>query len=428
MQLECKDVLVDEPPFYVSDEYRQGNKVWENFRNFENSNIKDRYIPRGSVVFIDDELYEQSDAPSHRVPVRVLSVPNTKTEDMLKKTKSRSHDSLRTMVSGISGKKRVKRGDIGWMSKRSLKVSGKYTFTVAKDSPIYKTPNIDSSRNYYLKLEMDNGKYLAEYCCTPDTEPGEEVCVEKYKMKLINDDGDELSSSYVDLGQCSFLRDSFPIADKNFSSVREVLKSMKDESPSLKITDLEILPAHQRWRGTSPTVLRDELIKMPIEAGTRKGPFGSYHYRGDDKVNSDAYFKPKSLCVFTKVLKEWQKECTTPGCQVQFGDAFHPRSWKGHSTHGSGNCIDIRPLRKDDDETVNGLKYGWERYSYEKTKKFVELLSRAGGTKLYFNDPDVVKNTKAAYVGGHADHIHVCFPENEKKTQEVCENGIPSAK
>jgi len=428
LDLECKDVEVKEPPFYVSDEYRQGNKIWENFRNIENANIKDRFIPRGSVVFIDDELYEQSDAASSRVPVRVISVPDIKVEKNLKKARSRTHDSLRVIAGGTSRKIRVKQGDVGWISKKSLRVAGKYTFAVSKDSPVYKTPGLDASRNYYLKLKMDNGKYLAEYCCTPDTAPVEEYCVEKYKMDLIDDDGNEISSSYVNFKECNFIEDSMPISNKSLTSVREILKSIREENPEFGIKDLEILPAHQRWYGNKPTILRDELVKMPIEAGTRKGPHGSYHYRGDDKVNSDAFMNPNSLCAFNKVLKEWKKECTTPGCQVQFGDAFHPRSWKGHSTHGSGNCIDIRPLRKDDDLTLNGLKYGWERYSYDKTKKFIELLTRAGGKKLYFNDPKVRKNTSASYSSGHSDHIHVCFPNDEEKTKKVCKNGIPSAK
>ena len=426
--LVCNDVEVNDPPFYISDEYKQGNKIWENFRNIKDSSIKDRFIPRGSIVFIDDELYEQSSSTNSRVPVRVLSVPNIKVENNLKKSKYRNHDSLKVIASETSNKVRVKKGDIGWMSKKSIKVAGKYTFSVPKDSPIYKASNIDTSRDYYLKLDMNNGKYLAEYCCTPDTAPVEEYCVEKYKMKLINDDGDELSSQYVNFQQCNFIEDSMPISDNSLSSVREILKGIRKENPDYGIKDLEILPAHQSWHGNSPTVVRDELIKIPIEAGTRKGPYGSYHYRGDDKVNSDAFMNPKPLCAFTKVLKQWQKECKGVGCQVQFGDAFHPRSWKGHSSHGTGDCIDIRPFRVNDDETINGLKYGWERYSYEKTKDFINLLTRAGGKKLYFNDPEVRKNTSAVKGTGHSDHIHVCFPKNDKKTKEVCENGIPIAK
>jgi hypothetical protein len=421
--MNCSQVLLDDPPFYISDEYKQGDKIWENFRNLEDPGRKDRYIPRGSIVQVDEELYEQSDAPGHLVPIRVLNTPTTKSEEALKKTKSRSRDSLRTLVSGIKNKTRVKKDDTGWLNKNSIESAGKYTFAVKKDSQIYDNPNVHIDRKYFIKLKMESDKFVATNCCTEDVGPHDPVCVTKYKMTLMNEKGEDLNDDFINIKSCSFIDQLVPITNRNYESVREILNTLRNDTPSLSLTDLERLPPYQYWRGTNKSIIRSELIKMPIDK-TGKGPFNSYHYRKDDKQNSDAYLKPKTMCVFNKVLEQWSKDCKEVGCQVQFGDLYHPPSWQAHSSHGSGECIDIRPMRANDDETLNGLKPGWERYSLDKTKRFVELLLKAGGKKLYFNDPKIYKNTKARYMKGHSDHIHVCFPEDDTDVKKVCNDGI----
>lgn len=419
----CSKVLLDEPPFYISDEYKQGDKVWENFRNLEDPGRKNRYIPRGSIVQVDQELYEQSDAPGHLVPIRVINTPATKTEEALKKTKSRSRDSLRVLVSGLGKKDRVKKDDTGWLNKNSIRSAGKFTFAVTKDSRIYDNPNVHVDKNYYVKLKMESNKFVATNCCTEDIGPHEPVCVTKYKMSLIDEKGDEIDDDFINVNSCSFIDELVPISNNTYESVREIINTLSRDTPSLGITDLERLPPRQHWRGTKKSTIRSELIKMPIDK-SGKGPFNSFHYRRDDKQNSDAYLKSTAMCAFNKVLEQWSKECKEVGCQVQFGDLYHPPSWRAHSSHGSGECIDIRPMRANDDDTLNGLKPGWERYSLDKTKRFVKLLEKANGKKIFFNDPKIYKKTKAKYMKGHHDHIHVCFPSDDKEVKKTCKEGI----
>ncbi|WP_127718201.1 hypothetical protein [Halobacteriovorax sp. HLS] len=422
--LTCREVLLDQPPFYISDEYRQGDKIWENFKSFEKPNVNQKYIPRGSIVLVDEELYEQSDASNHLLPIRVLKTPSELTEQQLKKTKSRSRDSLRALISGISGKPRVKKDDIGWLNKHSIESAGKYTFAVTKDSAVYDSPNVHVDKNYYISLDMEGKKFKATNCCTEDITPGEEICIEKYKMILKDENGNEIDRNYVNINACSFTSSLTPISNESIDAVSEILQTLKRDDPSLDIDDLERLPPNQSWRGSNKTVIRSELIKVPIDLETGKGPFNSFHYRNDDKAHSDAFLKATPLCVFNKVLEQWSKECKEVGCQVQFGDLYHPVSWRAHSSHGSGECIDIRPMRSNDDETINGLRYGWERYSEDKTKRFIELLSKAGGKNLFFNDPKIRKTTKATYMKGHNDHIHVCFPPEDDRVKDTCKNGI----
>ncbi|WP_290734745.1 hypothetical protein [Halobacteriovorax sp. JY17] len=425
---ECQEDLVDYPPFYVSDEYRQGDKMYENFRNLENANIKDKYIPRGSIVFIDPEVYEQFEGSENgRVPVKVLSVPSDKSENALKNnTKGRSYDNIKSVALGTGRQTRVKKNDKGWMSIVSLRSTDKYTFAVEKDSPLYDTPGIDSKRNYYIKLKMEGDKFKVNNCCIPDEElpgGGGESCFSKYEMTVIDDDSNELTSNYVNFRECNFFEGALPIKDDQLNAFRSILTNFNEDNPNFKIADLEMIPSHQEWRGSTPIERRKELVKVPIDSNGA-GPFGSIHYRGDDKANSDAYLKPNALCAFTQVLKKWQKECSKPGCKAMFGDLYHPKSWRSHSTHGSGECIDLRPFRANDDDTTNGLKHGWKRYSRDKSERFIKLLEKAGGSPIYFNDPVIKRNTKATHMGGHDNHIHVCFDENADATMKTCKDGL----
>ncbi|GEM_PF-5418831 len=425
---ECYEDLVDFPPFYVSDEYRQGDKMYENFRNLKNANIKDKYIPRGSIVYIDPQVYEQFEGSENgRVPVKVLTIPSIKAENELKnKTKGRTYDNIKSVALGTGRQTRVKKDDKGWISLKSIRSVDEYTFAVEKDSLLYDTPGVDDDRNYYIKLNMQDGKFKVKNCCIPDEElkeGEEEICFSKYEMTVIDDDSNELQSDYVNFRECNFFDGALPIKNEQLDAFTSVLKNFTEDNSDFKLADLEIVPAKQTWRGSTPIVKRKELVKVPIDKNGM-GPFGSIHYRGDDKANSDAYLKPNALCAFTQVLKKWQKECTEPGCKAMFGDLYHPKSWRSHSTHGSGECIDLRPFRANDDNTTNGLRYGWERYSQDKTKRFIQLLETAGGTPIYFNDPAIRRTTKATRMGGHDNHIHVCFPENADKTMKTCKDGL----
>lgn len=69
---------------------------------------------------------------------------------------------------------------------------------------------------------------------------------------------------------------------------------------------------------------------------------------------------------------------------------------------------------------------------------------QAGGEPIYFNDPKILKkyhkkdyleeirlnvskwdwNRKPRKLGGHDNHIHVCFPKNSKDARKACKSGL----
>lgn len=419
----CEELEASDPPFYVSDEYRQGDKIWENLRNIDNSRVADTYIPRGSIVEVDEQLFQYGEGvPDYRVPIRVLSLPSEEEEQKVRDAKWRKRDSIAQMAR-VGKKKRAEVDSIGWLDHRALKQAKNFVFFVKEDAEVHADSGVPYVGPTYLEFKLKNGKYLVNRCCTPDSFGGEEKCFDKHLMNVIDSSGDVLTEKYINHQECSFLTDSRPIRNTEIDSVRNILNMVRKESPDKAIDELEMLPPLQAWRGSRSTITRKEMTKIPVDEETQEGPFGSFHYKPDDAVSSDAYLKPTSMCAFMRVMEKWKTLCGEPGCQIQFGDLYHHDNWGAHSGHDSGECVDIRPMRKDDDLDV-GLTYKQtRRYDREKTRDFVKLIKKSGARITIFNDRRIpgVRNDGGSV---HNDHLHVCFGENRPKVQESCKDGL----
>jgi len=255
------------------------------------------------------------------------------------------------------------------------------------------------------------------------------------------------------LATCDIATHLLPVPNAQISPIENIIRLTRDSAlagevfETFGIEDLELFPKANRWRGRKPVGEPEiTLMKFPINKKTGEGPLNTYHYKKDDKGNSDAMIKPHAACGFMQVLKAHKKECKTAGCTVMFGDIYHAKKWGAHSTHDSGECVDIRPFRKQDDNKTGGVFWkSWDkRYDREKTKNFMKLLVRAGARPIFFNDPKILKEFKKADVKNelrpdlnenwkfdrypkklekHDNHIHVCFPKNAE-TEEICKNGI----
>ena len=136
-EFECCQATSDKSPFFISDEYLQGDKQYENFREVEDDTISKRYIPRGTIVYTPPELYELESSKDYRLPFKVLSVPNEKLEKTAKKT---PRQFFKEMFWGKKNKTRVKKGDVGFLDKRSLRKINNFSFLINEDAPAYKSP------------------------------------------------------------------------------------------------------------------------------------------------------------------------------------------------------------------------------------------------------------------------------------------------
>jgi hypothetical protein len=128
----CQEMTTPEAPFYISDEFRQGDLVWENFRDIGHQNKKNQYIPKGSIVYTPPEFVEKMDDSENRIPVKVLSVPSQENEDNIRNSKKRRYNSISSMVNTTGDRKRVDAGSVGWIDKKSVRKASDFTFLLPR--------------------------------------------------------------------------------------------------------------------------------------------------------------------------------------------------------------------------------------------------------------------------------------------------------
>lgn len=87
----------------------------------------------------------------------------------------------------------------------------------------------------------------------------------------------------------------------------------------------------------------------------------------------------------------------------------------GHVTHRRGLDLDIRPLRKANDQcSVAGTT--WRSTAYDRTATRAMILAFRAASPghirvIWFNDPVLIREGLTRYHSGHDDHVHVRFCE-----------------
>lgn len=473
---KCCMQTTDKPPFFVSDEYKQGVLEYENFRNINDDKLKDKYIPRGSIVYTPPELLEVYKAQSNlRVPVKVLSVPKKTLEDTAEKTsRSMFKNMFKDLFYWKNGKKekkkRVEVGDIGYLDSRSLRSTTQYTFVVNEDAPLYTSPNGTNLRGMRLSPQRFNDQYIVQRCCLKMAESeAEKTCFEHHLFDVINANNKIVDSFVFDNDQCRVFEHTRAIPKANEQEIIQALTLVKEASEkssefSLQGAEsLELISTINQWRGKGRgAILKNkpsiEMIKYPIDPDTRKGPFNSRHYLPDSQdfgsnANTDVFSQSMTRCAFMQIKKAFQKACRGTGCEVHFGNIYHGHKsdpeWGVHQGHLSGECIDVWPFRKTKDDITKTYTFSSSEHDREKTREFIELIFKAGGQKVFFSDPELNRYFSQSHIreelaptppgvkqsdywwtlggrakAGHDDHIHFCLPNDKKQVQKTCFDGL----
>ncbi len=92
-----------------------------------------------------------------------------------------------------------------------------------------------------------------------------------------------------------------------------------------------------------------------------------------------------------------------------------------HQTHEVGLDVDLRLMRKADDQCRWGVNWRWSTYDRKATRALVKAIraTAPGHVKLiYFNDPVLIRDGLTRPYPGHDDHLHVRY----------CEKSHPLAK
>lgn len=420
----CEKGEISDPPFFISDEYKQGDKLYENLRSVEEPAKVETYLPRESLVKLEPELFNYSDHPEYRVPIKVISTPDEKREKSAIGVSGRGQRKrFRHTMSGTSNLSRAKSGTVGFIHKRSLKQVSNYVFILNADAPVFKTPGNIDPHSVALAFDLVDGQYQIERCCF---ENNEEQCFDRYKINLVDEEGEEIASKFIDIEKCGFFKHVHPVRKDIAKPVLPILEKVKEQEGFLGFTvgDLELLSPHQSWSGGRAVEKRPTLVKFPLNS-KGIGPFNTYHYKPDDKKNSDAYLLPGTMCAFMSALEKFAEKCPAdnPGCTVQIGNMYHHKSWNTHLSHWSGKCIDIRPLRSDNlEDYSNGMTYRSRAYSRSRTTALINELFDAGAYLVIFNDRKIraKRTVKRDSKGIHDNHVHFCFDPAHKKVKEAC--------
>lgn len=103
--------------------------------------------------------------------------------------------------------------------------------------------------------------------------------------------------------------------------------------------------------------------------------------------------------------------------RVALGDISfqHGGNIPGHVTHEQGLDVDVRPMRRSEDQCRWGVNWRWSTYDRAATRDLVKAVraTAQGHVKLiYFNDPVLIKEGLVRWYTGHDDHLHIRYCEN----------------
>lgn len=454
LQESCSPSQTEDPPFYISDEFKQGDRLWENFRNIEDHNEKIGFIPRGTIVYADPELSEAHYSPDHRVPVRVVQV----FDDTRAEIKRATGPATKLKPTSITpnGLPLVVKGQEGFLDRRAMQPAGKYTFFVKKDSPLYKGMGSNPDLiNLPLTLKIERGKYQGHRCCLSKGPSDEEpLCHFKYSFQSLVPEGQIPQTFDIEIHSCGFMESVVPVQsfeniglgtdryDSNQNelglSVNNILQNMEERYPGfgigtgwngeangreIQFNGLRFLSEHRPASDMRRTY-RPYMMRIPIDHETKEGPFNSVHYNPDDSSDNDTFLRPVPMCTFMEALKKFEQRCGSGiSCRVQFGNFYHNPAWNVHETHGSGYCLDLRPMRTDPRNVNDGLKVGWGNYDREKTQLLVNTLRDAGATDIILEDRKM-EGVRRLGNSTHKNHLHVCFDPENSKVRNTCFNGM----
>jgi peptidoglycan hydrolase-like protein with peptidoglycan-binding domain len=102
--------------------------------------------------------------------------------------------------------------------------------------------------------------------------------------------------------------------------------------------------------------------------------------------------------------------------RVAVGDVGfeHGGDIRGHESHERGLDVDVRPMRRAEDQCTWGVNYHWSTYDRPATRDLIKAIraTATGHVKLiYFNDPVLIREGLTTWYAGHDDHLHIRYCE-----------------
>ncbi len=434
-------------PFMISDSFKNDGTLpksgrsyehnWDNFRYISDSDGVIGFLPQRSVVRLINQKHQsyrddQTFPKYTRLPVEVVSVP----ENDGHKFMETYHMELQKILK--SDLDSAKAGSVGRIDARSLQPAGQFTYIISRPTFLTQVVGLDDTEAGRAKAvqlvtrgEDDDTEYEARKCCLGGDRS---QCVYKYRWKILDNQLDEMGdfelNPFGDEGNdCGIMKSLRPVDKDQARPLLEFLEAIQANNANATIDDIEYVDSMGLVRFPFDHVSEDGFCAV-------EGPFNSSHYETGDACSTELYtdnfINVTSGCALTSVLKEWQNRYPSSRDEIQIGNMWHPKTWNVHSTHelscdkkntnchsAQGTCIDIRPLSTDSARA--GVTTGSGNYSRSRTREFIQLLRAAGADRVFFDGSRI---PEANAIGGHADHIHVCFNPSNESVQNACAYGI----
>jgi hypothetical protein len=150
-------------------------------------------------------------------------------------------------------------------------------------------------------------------------------------------------------------------------------------------------------------------------------PVSGVGFRTNNRTNNSHFATAVIHDLLIKIAGLWHD--LHPDHPISIGQISHKGGglFEPHKQHRKGVEADLRPLSKDGRDLV--LTFSSTEYSRDLTREFVTLLSaNATMRKVFFNDPKLIAEGLTNHAGGHDNHLHLWFEDEQDSASRVLRN------
>ncbi len=462
MALECRTSYTDKAPFYITDTSINENENFFMGMSKEKTIYKDgkthttpatpilstikASTNRTKDVLLTEIVFNSAANPTGKfikkgtLVYRENTVPfsSYKPTDMIKITVLDSKYSSTDNIINLDSNNLLKnKGDQGFLAKSSLEmINNNSILVLKKDTYLFNftggNKGLKINSGDAISIVMSSNKYKINIC--KDLSGNTTI---HYLYKILSNN--KIVQVEEQMNKCLELDYHQATAYKKINSFIDLMNNLYKETFSYK--DFE----YNEWG----------LVNLPsiiVNPETREVVSISHdetyaHYKGGDPLHSDTWGNPDTICEFMKLSQNWNNYCqntlgySSERCTIQVGDIswFTPgikdngKDPLGHLHHHDGTCIDIRPMRSDDQHIGTHIKYDTSGYDSNLTGNLIDYIKKHNGSSIFFNDSHLLTNAsetcdlehpknelhKVKRCQGHDNHIHFCF---KPKDIQGCES------
>jgi len=150
-------------------------------------------------------------------------------------------------------------------------------------------------------------------------------------------------------------------------------------------------------------------------------PINGVGFRTNNRTDNSHFATQVVHDLLIKIAGLWHD--LHPDHPISIGQISHKGGgdFPPHKQHKLGVEADMRPLSIDGQDLH--LTFSSPEYSRDITREFVKFLrSNARMHRIFFNDPKLIAESLTTHAGGHDNHLHLWFEDEQASTPRVLRN------